>query len=58
MAVHWAESDTVVILDGQVITGTCASVTVTVKEQVVELPKPSVTRKVFVVTPGGNTAPL
>ncbi|HEX2898351.1 MAG TPA: hypothetical protein VHS96_01405, partial [Bacteroidia bacterium] len=43
--------------EGQVITGICASVTVTVKEQVAVFPAPSVTRKVLVVTPTGKEAP-
>ena len=42
---------------GQVIVGSCVSLTVTVKAQVAVLPAPSVTLKVFVVTPTGNEAP-
>lgn len=34
------------------------STTVTVKEQVAELPEASVARKILVVTPTGNVAPL
>ena len=43
---------------GKVITGLTLSLTVTVKEQVVILPLPSVTRKVFVVVPTGKVEPL
>ena len=46
------------MLFGQLITGKILSVTVTVNEQVAELPEASVTRKVLVVTPTGNEAPL
>ena len=46
------------MLFGQLMTGRILSVTVTVKEQVAELPEASVTRKVFVVTPTGKDAPL
>jgi hypothetical protein len=46
------------IFAGQVITGSSASFTVTVNEQVAELLAASVTRKVFVVTPTRKVAPL
>ena len=42
---------------GQVIVGSCVSVTVTVKAQVAVLLAPSVTLNVLVVTPTGNDAP-
>ena len=43
---------------GQVIVGFSLSVTVTVKLHVEVLPLASVTTKVFVVVPTGNTLPL
>ena len=42
---------------GQVIVGSCVSVTVTVNAQVAVLLAPSVTLNVLVVTPTGNDAP-
>ena len=42
---------------GQVIVGSCVSLTVTVKAQVAVLLAPSVTLKVFVVVPTGNEDP-
>ena len=42
---------------GQLIKGNCVSFTVTVKAHVAVLPAPSVTLKLFVVTPTGNEAP-
>ena len=48
----------VVTLAGQVIVGTCVSLTVTVKLHIALLPEPSVTLNVFTVTPVGNVAPL
>ena len=47
-----------VILAGQVIVGNSLSLITTVNEQVAELPAASVTRKIFVVVPTGNAAPL
>ena len=45
------------IFAGQVIVGSCASLTVTVKAQVAVLLAPSVTLKVFVVVPTGKEDP-
>ena len=46
------------MLAGQVAVGASLSFTVTVKLHVVELPLPSVTLKMLLVTPIGNTVPL
>ena len=45
-------------LAGQAIVGISVSLTVTVKEQVAVLPEPSVTVKLFEVTPEGKLEPL
>ena len=57
MALHWPVVLATAMFAGQVIVGTCVSDTVTVKEQVAELPAPSVTLNVLVVTPTGNDEP-
>jgi hypothetical protein len=48
----------VLILDGQVITGSWISFTVTVKEQAVVFPDTSVARQTTVLIPLGNGDPL
>jgi hypothetical protein len=55
---HEPRAALTVMLVEQVIEGGCVSVTVTVKEQVLVLPLPSVATKRLVVTPGGKVEPL
>ena len=55
---HWLTSLFPLTGPGQKMFGSCTSTTVTVKEQVAEFPPPSVTLKIFVVTPTGNKDPL
>ena len=45
-------------LPGQLMLGSCVSVTVTCKEQVLVLPAASVARKMTVLVPAGNADPL
>lgn len=55
---HWPGAVFTVMGAGQVTTGFCRSVIVTVKEHIAVLPEASVTRKTFVVVPTGKTEPL
>jgi hypothetical protein len=56
-AEHWPGVFATVMLDGQVIEGGCVSVTVTVNEQLTELPAASTTPQPTVVEPLGKVEP-
>ena len=57
MALHRFVVLATAMFAGQVMAGSCVSLTVTVKAQVAVLLAPSVTLKVFVVVPTGNEDP-
>jgi hypothetical protein len=56
-AEHWPIGALVLTLAGQVIDGACVSLTVTVNEQLAELPAASITLQLTVVVPFGNVEP-
>ena len=56
-AEHWLAAVPCTTFAGQVITGACVSLTVTVNEQVAVSPAPSVTVQFTVVVPFGNEPP-
>ena len=58
MAEHWPSAAGTVMSCGQVATGACVSLTVTVKLQVAWLPAASVAVQVTVVWPTGKLLPL